>query len=303
MENIPSFVAIDFETACYSKLSTCSLGVALYENGSLTESRSWLLKPIDPGKWTFTNVHGLTDEDCKNQAYIKDIWYELEGYLNNKFVIAHNAIFDMSVLKENLEHFGIEYKNYLYGCTKILSKNYIPYLKDHSLKTVSEFLNIEYGEHDCERDAVNCGEIFLKMVNNTRYPDDLFLGNQLEKKSYLFDTSFLDNFKSTTLANMDGLSVDDVDATATIELFKDKKCLVTGEFDNFSREDIWDKIKSYGGLISSTAHKTIDFFIIGYMPGWVKVDKIKKEKENGRKIIVLDEAELIQVFDKLDSLN
>lgn len=106
MEKIPSFVALYFETACYDKLSACSVGVALFEHGTLTESRSWLLKPANPGKFSFTKIHGLTWYDVKHQGTIKDIWYELEGYLENRLIIAHNAIFEMSVLKENLTYYN-----------------------------------------------------------------------------------------------------------------------------------------------------------------------------------------------------
>lgn len=303
MQDIPSFVVIDFETACYSKLSACSIGVALFEAGSLTESRQWLLKPIDEGKWSFSKIHGLTHQDCKNQATIKDIWYELEGYLNNKFIVAHNAIFDMTVLKESLEYYGIEYKNYHYGCTKNLATAYFPYLNNNSLKNICEFLNIEYGEHDAERDAVSTGEVFLKMIKFSALPEILFDGNQLEKKSYLTDTSFLNKFKSNVKASLDGLEVNDVDGTATLDFFRNKKCLVTGEFETMDRYEILDKIKYYGGQITSSVIKSLDYFIIGEMPGYMKIEKVKELKASGREITIMDESEFLQVLEKIKSLS
>jgi DNA polymerase-3 subunit epsilon len=70
---INSFVAIDFETASYSSLSACSLGIAVFNNGALAESKHWLLKPGDCGKFSFTKVHGITWDDVKYQPSLKEI--------------------------------------------------------------------------------------------------------------------------------------------------------------------------------------------------------------------------------------
>ncbi len=38
-------VAIDFETANYSPVSMCAVGLATFEQGQLTESKHWLVEP------------------------------------------------------------------------------------------------------------------------------------------------------------------------------------------------------------------------------------------------------------------
>jgi DNA polymerase-3 subunit epsilon len=298
MENIPSFVALDFETACYDKLSACSVGVALFEHGTLTESRSWLLKPANPGKFSFTRVHGLTWDDVKNQGTIKDIWYELEGYLHNNFVIAHNAIFDMTVLKENLQHYNIEYKNYYYNCTLNISKRFLPFLTDYKLETLCRLHNIEYGNHDAENDAISCGRLFSTILQSHKYPQELFTGSQLENKSYLSKHAFM----QPKPANLDGMESDDVDGSATLEFFKDKSYVITGFFQTINKEVIEDKINDYGGKKQSSVNGKTEMIVIGTEPGWAKVDKIRALKQQGKTVLVLDESELLQVFAKLDYL-
>ncbi len=40
-----NFVSLDFETANHSRVSICAAGLAVFENGVLTESLYWLVKP------------------------------------------------------------------------------------------------------------------------------------------------------------------------------------------------------------------------------------------------------------------
>lgn len=295
MNNIPSFVALDFETACYDKLSACSVGVALFDHGTLTESRSWLLKPANPGRFSFTKIHGVTWDDVKNQGTIKDIWYELEGYLNNKLIIAHNAIFDMSVLKENLTYYNLEYKNYSYSCTLNIARRFFPTLANHKLETLCKQYKIEYGNHDAEYDAISCGRLFAAILKDYNYPDELFTGTQLGNRAYLSKPAFL----QCKPADLNGIVSDDVDATATLDFFKEKCCVITGNFDKIGKNRIIEKIQGYGGKMQSSVNGKTNLIVVGAEPGWSKIEKIRSLRESGKDVLILDESEVLQVFDKL----
>lgn len=294
-----SFVALDFETACYSSLSACSLGIAVFNNGALAESKHWLLKPADCGKFSFTKVHGITWNDVKHQPSLKEIWPDLEPYLRDRLIIAHNAIFDMGLLKENLGHYGINYPNYVYNCTLELFRQHSPYLENHQLKTVCSHLSIPYGNHNAEADAVSCGWIFQHLVTSTQNCGFLFDGKQLENKSYLNRGL---SFKNQKPADLTGISVDDVDGNADRNFFKDKCCVITGEFSHFDRNGLPQVIKELGGRISSTISGSTNYLIMGTDPGWSKVEKVEKMISEGKKLVIIDEAELLQVFEKLNSL-
>lgn len=70
--------------------------------------------------------------------------------------------------------------------------------------------------------------------------------------------------------------------------FKDKKFLVTGSFDNFSREELKKIIVDYGGKMISAVSRNLHVLIVGENPG----SKLKKAKELGS-IEVWDESRLI----------
>ena len=57
------FTCFDFETANYSDASICAAGIAIFEDGVLTESRHWLIRPPKGHGFfrpNFIECHGLT---------------------------------------------------------------------------------------------------------------------------------------------------------------------------------------------------------------------------------------------------
>lgn len=305
-----SFVAIDFEMACYSTLSPCSIGIAVFDHGSLTESRHWLLKPAEPGKFSFTKTHGITWDDVKNQATIKDLWFEIKGLLHNRFIVAHNAIFDLPVLKENVQHYGLEYPDYSYGCTLNMAKDFFPNLKDYKLETVCDLLDIPYGNHDAEADAVSCGRIFARMIKAHANPEVLFGGSKLQKKSYLKNVPDFSKRKGLNLFGSGNsrpgsdeptvtLKVDKISSLTTIEFFKDKCCVITGNFTYYTRDQIQGILTVLGAKVSSGVTRSIDCLVMGEFPGWSKVEKVHAMIEKGRPITVIDETEFSNILENI----
>jgi DNA polymerase-3 subunit epsilon len=65
-----NFTSLDFETANYSPVSICAAGIAVFEDGKLTEPPYWLVRPPKGKGWflpEFTeNCHGLTRFDVQD---------------------------------------------------------------------------------------------------------------------------------------------------------------------------------------------------------------------------------------------
>jgi len=63
MKNQANFASIDFETANHSRVSVCAVGLAVFEDGQLTESLYWLVRPPKSHGWfldDFIGVHRQT---------------------------------------------------------------------------------------------------------------------------------------------------------------------------------------------------------------------------------------------------
>ena len=104
------FVAIDFETASGNPNSACSVGLAFVVGLEVVATTHRLIKP--PGnkyEWGNVRVHGIRPRDTVNAPDFLTVWQELHPMLVGKALIAHNARFDMSVIKASLAAYGDSY--------------------------------------------------------------------------------------------------------------------------------------------------------------------------------------------------
>src|SRR5258708_29940155 len=106
------FVAIDFETANEMRCSPCAFAAAIVSNGELIAKHSWLIRPkelrFDPYN---TWIHGITEDDVADAPEFNELWDETFRPILEcgSVVIAHNASFDMSVLRHTLLEYGIPF--------------------------------------------------------------------------------------------------------------------------------------------------------------------------------------------------
>ena len=157
------WVAIDFETATRARDSACAVGIAVVREGAVVDSRSWLIRP--PGnEYEYWNVrvHGITPDRTENAPTFAELWPLLRGYLDGAHVLAHNASFDMGVLRALLASGGLEPPEMRYVCTVLLARRAFPELPRHRLDTVCGHCGIELTHHDAASDAAACATIALR---------------------------------------------------------------------------------------------------------------------------------------------
>lgn len=104
------FVAIDFETATSDPNSACAVGLAFVVGLRVVATTHHLIQPpgnrYDQGN---IHVHGIYPEDTEHAPDFLTVWQELHPLLAGKALIAHNARFDMSVIKASLAAYGDPY--------------------------------------------------------------------------------------------------------------------------------------------------------------------------------------------------
>ena len=62
-------------------------------------------------------IHGITPEDTKNSPSFPEVWKEVQPYLQNKIVVAHNTSFDMYALRDAFDKYDLEYPTFDYYCS------------------------------------------------------------------------------------------------------------------------------------------------------------------------------------------
>ena len=162
------FAAIDFETANSAEQSICAAGVAVFEDGELIELRYWLIRPPEGYGWfrdDFIAIHGIRHTDVRDKPEFPAIAPEIFARLTAaEVVVAHNASFDMRMLRGTAEHFGSPCPAFDYVCTCQLARRMWPQLENHRLSTVAAHIGHRFNHHHAGEDAEAAGRIVLAVM-------------------------------------------------------------------------------------------------------------------------------------------
>jgi DNA polymerase-3 subunit epsilon len=160
-----NFTAIDFETATGQRNSACAVGIVTVENGEITEEYYSLIQP--PGNTYFgmnIAVHGIRPQDTANAPTFGQLYPEIRNRLQRRTLVAHNEVFDRSVLRHTMEHYDLNYSELglavRWECTMRIykAKGYIPY----KLNSCCERLGIPLRHHEALSDAIGCAKLYLR---------------------------------------------------------------------------------------------------------------------------------------------
>jgi DNA polymerase-3 subunit epsilon len=159
---IMDFVAIDFETANASRSSVCSMAAVTVENGQIVRSAYSLIRP-PVLKFDYRNiqVHGIHPEQVMNKPTFDQLWEKIRPHLENKIVIAHNATFDISVLRSILREYSLPVPAFKHACTVQIAKKAWPGGENYKLNTLAQRFQIDFDHHNALHDARTCAQIAL----------------------------------------------------------------------------------------------------------------------------------------------
>lgn len=181
------FVAIDFETANASRSSACSMAAVTVEKGQFVRSAYSLIRPPEVRfDWRNIQVHGITAKDVLHKPTFAELWGRIQPHLQGKMVIAHNAAFDIGVLRSVLSLYNLPFPQFEHVCTLKIAKRVWPHLENHKLSTLAEFFSIDFNHHNALHDARACAMIALKAQEKLQvqsFPQLLELLN-LQAKSF-----------------------------------------------------------------------------------------------------------------------
>ncbi len=150
------FLALDFETATAKWNSPCELGIAIVGDGVVGEVRSWLIKPAS---WPYFSpwnvaVHGIRPEDVAHAPTFDELWEaEVRPLVAHATIVAHNASFDMGVLRGTLGSYRIQHPLFQYFCSVSLARRLWPHMPKFDLKTLCFRNGIPLVHHRAGNDA------------------------------------------------------------------------------------------------------------------------------------------------------
>lgn len=143
------FVAIDFETANAYRGSPCAVGLVRVRNGISVAERRWLMRPpeqVDYFDGYNTWIHGITAEAVATEPRWRDILPKIVDFIGDDVVVAHNAGFDIGVIRYACAVDNIEWPAMRFLCTMVLARRALA-LPSYRLPYVLESLGGLLNEH------------------------------------------------------------------------------------------------------------------------------------------------------------
>ncbi|WP_226579090.1 exonuclease domain-containing protein [Halobacillus litoralis] len=302
-----NFVALDFETANASRSSVCSIGLVEYENGDLKREYYRLVKP----KKNFfapinVRVHGITKDDVADAHTFDVLWEnEIKPIIEGKLVIAHNAQFDMGVLRAVLDEYNLSYPMLAYNCTVNISKKTWQ-LPKYNLNIVSKHLGFTFNHHHALEDAKACAHIFLCAK------DELGASNSkelIEKTGTTNGMMYEGGYEAARINKRKKARkpVPQAYVAATTEFdqthpYYNASIVFTGRLDDMKRDEAVQKVVDAGAKWQPEVESTTNFIVVGkrtyeqYKAGkkTTKLERAETLLSQGYPIEILPENEFLQ---------
>ncbi|MFD1361859.1 3'-5' exonuclease [Lentibacillus salinarum] len=186
------FVSIDFETANEMRNSPCAVGIAVVDGQEVDDEFYSLINPMTDFSPFNTRIHGITATDVADAPTFAELWPTLETYLSNHLAVAHNASFDMSVIRHTLDDFNLTYPAMDYLCTANISRRVWPELTNHKLNTVAAHHNIQFDHHHALEDARVAAKILIEAFKTYGTDQlDIFLGKCRISKGRIYERGYV----------------------------------------------------------------------------------------------------------------
>lgn len=276
-----SFIAVDFETATHSKMA-CQIGVTIVENGTIKSTVVDYIQPPD-NKYEIgcIKVHHISPEQTINAPTFDVIWQNYKELFENFPIVAHNALFDESVLRTNLNYYGIAHDH----IAKFICTYQIYSLSLDKLCWVFNLHDEQH--HDAGFDSLRCAQFYKYYLEGIK-PDLSRLATYMPEEErhelIVHHAPLKGNILRKNLTNADPNNP-----------FYNKKVVITGVFD-IDRNELAQKLKSLGADLDTGITKRTNFVFIGNDAGPAKMIKLHALINEGYIIRKLGQEEVTQIM-------
>ena len=172
------FTALDFETANSHPSSACSVGLVRVRDGVVVDRAHWLISP-PPGHAQFLpfniKIHGITPSMAAGAPVWEDQLADLISFIGDDVAVAHNASFDMGVIRAACAETVSPTPRLKYLCSVQVSRKTYE-IPSHRLPLSAAAAGFgEFAHHDALADAEACAAIIIDSAHRHSVDDVLSL--------------------------------------------------------------------------------------------------------------------------------
>ena len=156
------YIAFDVETPNRYNNRISAIGISVIENGAITEEYFSYVNPETSFDYFNIQLTGIDEDTVADAPTCPELWTRIEPLMSSGILAAHNAVFDLGVLKKCLQDYGIIWKNAAkYCCTVQMGRRLIPGIS-HKLNVLCDYYGITLDHHQADSDSHACAEILLR---------------------------------------------------------------------------------------------------------------------------------------------
>ena len=161
-----TFVVFDIETTGFSPVSNriIEIGAVKVVNGEITDRFSTFVNPQVPIPFRIEKLTNINDSMVMDAPLIETVLPEFLDFCGDAILVAHNASFDMSFIKENVQRQHLN-REFTYVDTLGIARVLLPNQAKHTLDAVCKTLGISLeNHHRAVDDAEATAQMFVKMI-------------------------------------------------------------------------------------------------------------------------------------------
>ena len=161
---MPKYIVFDVETPNRYNNRMRAIGISIVENGKIVKNFFSYVDPEQSFDWFNTKLTGIDARTVAGAPTFPELWKKIEPILSSGVLVAHNASFDMGVLKKCLKDYDIQWKSTVpYCCTVQIGRRVIPEIS-HKLNNVCDHYGICLDHHRADSDSTAAAKILLRYM-------------------------------------------------------------------------------------------------------------------------------------------
>ena len=160
------YIVFDVETPNRANDRMIAMGITAIKDSKIAANYFSLVDPETHFDYFNTQLTGIDSDKVKGAPNFAELWKKIEPIMSKGILVAHNAVFDMSVLRSCLRSYGITWKTSAeYLCTVQIGRRVLPDMK-HNLNVMCNHYGISLDHHQADSDAHACAEILLRYMES-----------------------------------------------------------------------------------------------------------------------------------------
>ncbi|MGN0707397.1 MAG: exonuclease domain-containing protein [Faecalibacterium sp.] len=161
----PIYNVIDVETPNHRNDRISSIAFTRMQGSEILWTKSTLVNPETSFDSFNTELTGISEKDVLQAPTFAQVWDEWGRDLQSGILVAHNALFDLSVLFKCCNAYKIFPAEVQYIDTLRISRDMLPQLRHHRLNDICNEFGIALNHHQADSDCRACAKILQKFIN------------------------------------------------------------------------------------------------------------------------------------------